>query len=70
MIQESNDNSILFEDCIDILKTYHKTGFIHTICEVLDGKKHGKELWYYENRQIEREINWLNGKKNGLEVHY
>jgi antitoxin component YwqK of YwqJK toxin-antitoxin module len=39
-------------------------------CYNVDGKKEGKEVYYYENWQIEQEWNYIDDKKEGTRIKY
>lgn len=56
-------------ETIEIKDFYNSGNLLYSSVEA-NGKKQGKEIWYYENGQIKCERVWVDGKINGTETLY
>lgn len=49
---------------------YHHDGSVYFICNTVDGKKHGKGRYFYEDGRLGGDNYWVNDEKDGQEVLY
>ncbi len=54
----------------NIEKTYHSNGQIKTICDTVNGEKHGEFIRYFDNGQIAIISNYVHGKSHGQWKEY
>ena len=52
------------------MKEFYKSGEISAIYEIIDEKKHGKAVLYFESGEKKSELLYKEGKKNGLCLIY
>lgn len=52
------------------LNEYNENHILLRTYTTLKGKKHGRELVYYPNKQLKLDVMWENGEKNGPFAEY
>lgn len=61
----------LFTSCgPKVVKDYYQSGELKVKREVKGEKEHGRTVWYYENGNIEEDLNYVDGELHGLQKYY
>lgn len=68
--ETNNKRSILTDESNKVLLNFFETGKLKSRSELLGRKKHGTWENYFDNGQLARSVNYINGMQEGEEIYF